>query len=503
MIGMGRASVWMAAGAALGLWLPRESGAWGPHTEITQAAMNALPPAERAFFTNFVPPAISWMGEYRGDEPWDYYPEDYLYTRFTPRLPADPMNAFDYSGLVAGYFERALQALRTETPAEAARHLGACLHFLEDAGSPPHAYWMAEVSAPHRVMEDCLGRTNLTIAGYAPKPLGRNDVLARWGVWQRVLEQHTASKALGERLLPVVTNALARTGEWSDEARLAKLLAPDYASRDKTEIRDGVREAALETAQAAADVLSTLYGLCREWRRPDGAGLEGQVGWAALDYECHAKKGARLVLLDDALYGVLAARPEREALFKSGTEYSTFTDPAGRYAFRNLPPGRYRVLGYRVGSRPVISDTVVLKGGEVAKLDLALPATEPAGNIVVNPEFRIYRVRREAPDYWGYRPGNPPADKDPVSLRILILSNRIVQCGAVLKDPATRVRFEFSGDTGGAGPALILGPNTYGSVDKLWGPAARDTWATITVETTRPPGDVVERVWMVPEKKSP
>ena len=36
-------------------------------------------------------------------------------------------------------FIRALQALRTESPANAVRWLGSLLHFVTDTGSPPHA----------------------------------------------------------------------------------------------------------------------------------------------------------------------------------------------------------------------------------------------------------------------------------------------------------------------------------------------------------------------------
>ena len=52
------------------------------------------------------------------------------------------------------YFLRALQALRTESPANAARWTGALLHFVTDTGSPPHA--IALSGDAHTKMENWL-----------------------------------------------------------------------------------------------------------------------------------------------------------------------------------------------------------------------------------------------------------------------------------------------------------------------------------------------------------
>ncbi len=57
-------------------------------------------------------------------------------------------------------------------------------------------------------------------------------------------------------------------------------------------------------------------------------------------------------------------------------------------AFHNLPPGSYRVLAYRTGSRFRISEPIVLKSGEPARLDIVLPETVPPGNLVQNPDGR-------------------------------------------------------------------------------------------------------------------
>ena len=66
----------------------------------------------------------------------------------------------------------------------------------------------------------------------------------------------------------------------------------------------------------------------------------------------------------------------------------------------HLPPGTYRVLAYRTGSQMSLSPPVTLATGKATHLDLTLPPTEPAGNIVENPDARLSYLEKGVPDRW-------------------------------------------------------------------------------------------------------
>lgn len=119
--------------------------AWGPHELITQAALDALGPNDPLVLqlgpqtqrlTNY-----AWMGDYFGvimEEPAElFYADDYLLfpgtTTYFDHTGPDVRSAF------RPFYFRAIQALQTENPANAARWVGALLHFVQDAGCPPHA----------------------------------------------------------------------------------------------------------------------------------------------------------------------------------------------------------------------------------------------------------------------------------------------------------------------------------------------------------------------------
>ena len=81
-----------------------------------------------------------------------FYANDYLL------FPAAP-SQFDHMppGVLGAYrpfFLRSLQALRTESPSNAARWIGSLLHFVTDSGCPPHA--LGIVGSLHAKMEQKL-----------------------------------------------------------------------------------------------------------------------------------------------------------------------------------------------------------------------------------------------------------------------------------------------------------------------------------------------------------
>jgi hypothetical protein len=82
-----------------------------------------------------------------------------------------------------------------------------------------------------------------------------------------------------------------------------------------------------------------------------------------------------------------------------GTDYSTLADPAGAYAWRNLPAGDYRMILIRAGSEPV-RRSVRLAAGQARVEDIALPASGPPGNLVRDPSFSLRWARPVAGDGW-------------------------------------------------------------------------------------------------------
>src|ERR1051325_1437533 len=149
--------------------------AWGPHPTITQAALDALgtndplmvPLGVQAHrLTNY-----AGMADFRRlpfEEPDElFYADDYLlFSQMTTHL--DHICP-EVKQTFRPYFKRAVQALRTETPANAARWIGSLLHFAEDTGSPPHA---AEIRGDiHTKMENWVVASLIQIRGYRPELL--------------------------------------------------------------------------------------------------------------------------------------------------------------------------------------------------------------------------------------------------------------------------------------------------------------------------------------------
>jgi len=121
----------------LALTLPARLLAWGPHSEITQAAMDTLPPDDplvRELGDAFGKlHDYCWMADWRRQlhreaGAW-FYVDDYLLfpSMITHRDHLCPEVKQTYDP----FFRRALQALRTESPVNAARWIGAILHWRE------------------------------------------------------------------------------------------------------------------------------------------------------------------------------------------------------------------------------------------------------------------------------------------------------------------------------------------------------------------------------------
>ena len=455
--------------------------AWGPHPAITQAALQVLPEADHwkqvlgdqfGQLTNYC-----WLPDVAGEEWGDFYTDDYLLIRGIPRYAG---HGAPYVNLAwRPFFLRALQGLRTETPANAARQMGPLIHYVEDTGAPPHTG--VNFGALHGPLENWVKANEIVITGYVPQLLGADEASALAGLTTRLEALSAFSLQRVNRAKP-----LAEQGE---------------AARPQVE--PILLESALESARAVADVLHTLFTLA-DAPVPPGAGLRGTIATGPFHPGAPAAtgRGARVMLLSDEEVRALDLNPA--SLTPALTDYATVAyaatpQPAGptwrgRYEFRNLPSGTYRVWAYRPGSLPCLSAPVTLTVGQVTEADLTLTPDDPPGNIIQNPHATI-AVLSADPDRWTCR-----AKTQWTSRSARLVKGLTYRCGGVLKDPAAKITMVFS-----------KGPNTPAVTQEL--PAAQpgaappeityacteDNWrVTVTVETTRPLTEALDRVWVVP-----
>jgi len=330
--------------------------AWGPHSEITAAAIHALGRDDallRRLGRNAEKlPEYAWMADWRRtlrkeSDQW-FYVDDYL---LFPGMPGHVEHICPaVKATYAPFFRRALQALRTETPVNAARWVGSLLHFTEDTGSPPHA---AEVLGDiHSKMENWVNARAITIAGYQPQRLGATDEEALAGYLRRMDGLIEFSRDRFERAKPHV-------------------LAGDRAATEPI-----VLESALETARVVADLLETL-GHLADLPQPGTARLQGTITSSpAAGIE---KVPAKAILL--------------------GTAYSTLADPDGRYEFRQLPPGTYTLAVFEPGSA-IATTEIALTAGGLTTRDVSLSPAPRGAGLVRNGEMTLRWTSPARSDTW-------------------------------------------------------------------------------------------------------
>jgi hypothetical protein len=431
--------------------------AWGPHAQITKAALAVLPERARCEellgeenLTALI--AYSWLPDQQGEDLGSFYADDYLLIPAHPRYP--PHAVPGVRATYPAYFRRALQALRTETPANACRQLGPLIHLVEDSGAPPHA---RPKTPHHSELENWIRR-------YRPRLLGRTDDEALAALQQRMEGLIAFAAQSAERALPLVSSP----------------------KPDRAQVEPILLEAALECARVVADLLHTLFtlGLAPQ---PEGASLTGTV--TAAEIPLRNDHGARIVLLGTE-FGTLALTADE----------SPAVGWRGSYHLRNLPQGTYRVLAYRTGSRPQVSVPITLMAGKTAHLDFTLPPTDPAGNLVENPDATLSYLQEGVPDRWrrvrvgGKRVWQSAAArvKPGVSYRL----------GAALKDPAARVHFRFLlrvmkrewNSTLVSLPAGDTAP-----AEKRFTPGILHSAIQVFIESDKPLVEAIDRVWVVPE----
>jgi hypothetical protein len=336
----------------LALWTPETTFGWGPHWHITRAAIEVLGTkhplaaqlgAELLPLTNYC-----WLPDYKRIPfrvpEQDFYADDYLLfpgvTKHYDHICPEVEKTYE------PYFRRALQALRTESPANAARWTGSILHFVQDTGSPPHA---AQVRGDlHSKMENWVDASKISIPGYEPRLLGTNENDAVRGLVERMNGLIEFSKLRAQRMRTPVLLANRRT------------------------VEPIALESALECARVSADVLHTLATLAADS--------------PARGFEIGGTIRARAAVSD----GRFPAK-----MMLNGTNVSTLADEAGRFFIRGLQAGKHPLSIIQPGSE--ILETNLVVNGPMTNLVFQL---RPNGNLVRNGDFRWHWVATNAPDCW-------------------------------------------------------------------------------------------------------
>ncbi len=336
---------------------------WGtPHVEITRHALRALPASDDAdarLGGLRQMEDLSWGGDYQGYVHPDYYVDDYLLFPEFPRHSSHLMP--EVASTWKPFFRRTLQALRGESPRNAARWLGSFLHFVQDSGSPPHALPISGIV--HTRMENYVLPLALRLPAYRPREFAAGDEAAAAGVEVRLRELVAFSRARAERLLPLA--------ERDDRAACEPL----------------EHECAVETMRAVVDVTHAALRLSAAGPRPGTAAVRGTV-------TAPADPGFPLA-------------PTR--ILVEGTGCSTVADAGPRlpgvptyqaaFVLGDLPPGAHSLLFMRTGCR-TRRIRLRLKRGQTAAVRLTLESEREPGNRVRNPDLSVRWLRPGAPDCW-------------------------------------------------------------------------------------------------------
>ncbi len=423
--------------------------AWGPHGEITQAALDALGPDDallKHLGTN-APKLVHycWLGDYRRT-PYErqgefFYADDYLLfpgmERHIDHLVPEVKRTYE------PFFRRALQALRTETPLNAARWIGSLLHFVEDTGSPPHS---AEIRGDvHGKMENWVNAELIRLPGYRPQLLGDTEEKALAGFLQRMDGLIAYSKERGDRCRPLVL------------------------ADKRAEVKPIVLESALETSRVVADLLHTIGRLVPQYRDSWSQWVSG--GGSQLP-------PGKVVLL--------------------GTKYSTLQDYAGSPIFRGLPAGRYRCVVFRGGLYQISCEVTVSNhlGREDIQLShMGSAASHWQPDLVRNSNFQIHWLSKDAPDCW--YPTKTAWEGDLIPLkdgaRYTLRLNWQAQPG-----PGDVV-LRFRPNTHPGLPIVDTAPFKPGTTEHVFTGSDKIKWAQILIRTTNAPTTLLKSVAVTPE----
>ncbi len=342
--------------AALMVLPAAPASAWGPHTQITQAALDVLDandPLARHLVDSFDQLATyCWMPDYdrsiRKDTDGSlYYADDYL---LFPEIQKHAAHAMPgVRSALEPFFRRSVQALRHETPVNAARWIGSLLHYTEDSGAPPHA---RPGVADHGKMENWVDGESIGIAGYEPRLLGKTEDEALAGYLKRM------------------------DGLIAYSVERAEKMAPFVKADNRPAVEPIALECANECSRVAADLLYTLGRIALS-PTPDAAVF----------------RGTTLTKADAPADGRTAK------IMMDGSNLSTLAEADGKFALHNLTPGTYMGRILTPGCR-MNRFTLRLEPGETRNLNIMMVTLKPAGNLLRNPDLRIEWKTPGAPDCW-------------------------------------------------------------------------------------------------------
>lgn len=367
-------------GALAAVLCAPQAAAWDSkiHPGIVRAALSAIPPEDRLrekwgaeiwrlqqyvqlgdWINALVVQREEWHvgGETLELPGLQFYANDFLIFPGATR-PFQHM-APDVQAAYRPFFLRALQALRMESPENAARWVGSLLHFVTDSGSPPHAIGVR--GPDHTRMESGFDTARIDLTGYRPKPLGETPEAALNGLIDRMNALIAFSAIRGKQMVP-------------------------YAPmNDRSRLDGPALESASETARVTADTIHTLLHLANN-SGSAGASLIAEITAPAIDG--------------------LENLPAK--IMFPGTEYSTLSTQSppefgayrGVFSLRSIPPGTYSIAVERPGSEPLRIAGLVLKAGQPVHANWKLSPSDVSGNMALNPHLELRWVTKDAPDHW-------------------------------------------------------------------------------------------------------
>lgn len=453
---------------------------WGPHDKITKAALEVIPDKDKWIkilgeknFNSLI--NYSWLPDQVCQDLGEFFADDYLLLKTLPFYIEHRDDLGQKHSLREGYkphFYRAFQALRTETPIEACRHLGPLIHYIEDSGAPPHAKPI--YTQEHSSMENWIKIEEINIKGYIPKLLGKNVDEAYENLLKRLEYLLNFAKEKAEIIFPLVK------------------------SNEREKVEPIVLECALESAKVVADTIYTLFvlGLTHE---EYGGIIKGEIMYPKIPQ--HEKKGARIILLDNEKFLKLKDKlPLNVVLFHSSTDYTTFTDPDGHFEFKNLPQNIYRIVAYKIGTKLAISDPIKVENRKITNININLPPSEPPMNLIYNPDFKLFYIWENIPDRWFKKIGWQYPSSFLTSSIVTLPKQTSFKCGAILKDTKTKIKFEFRETLWGKPiETIILTGNN--NREEIFLSKDKVLFCIVIVETEENVWDKVEKVYLIPEVK--